>query len=92
MVDNEDNRELVTEAVFRYKHSLANAAQKSKATIRYLNQQTLTFNKEGSFRNNWLGVCAGLSIDWIKARVAGVDPFATLVAMRDAHVGKHKRT
>jgi hypothetical protein len=62
------------EALFRYKIAFDSAARKSGAKVRWVSQHSIIWGARGGFREDrWVGICAGLSIEWIKARVAGTD-------------------
>jgi hypothetical protein len=65
-------KENVIEAVYLYKILLTNEAAKHGGELRYASQHSLIWS--GTFNKlDWLGVCAGLSIEWIKAKIAGGD-------------------
>lgn len=78
---------VIIEAMYRYKVVLADAVAKCGGQARYISQHAIlwqTSQKEAGFDKDFhLGVCAGLAIEWIKARKAGQDFIGQLTKIRN---------
>lgn len=84
--DNDDARRLLEQAVYRYKIALENARQRSGGTVRYIAQHSVLWGAMNGTEFStayWVGVCAGLSIEWLKAEAAGQDFVGQLIATRN---------
>lgn len=84
-INNEENRKIVEKAVYLYKIDFVKAAEKSNAKINYLGQHSLIWGALGANgfdRDFWMGLCAGLAIEWTKYRVAGNNFLSTLSSAR----------
>lgn len=79
MIDNADNRKMVTEAFYRYKILFDSAARTCGGQITWLSQHSMLWGalrpragygqpKEnaGFVPDYWLGICAGLAMEWLK--------------------------
>jgi hypothetical protein len=76
---------LVTKAMYLYKIEFDNAARQFGGTTRNISQHSILWGASGNGGFDpdfWLGVCAGLSIEWIKHRVRGEDFIAKLLQER----------
>ncbi|MCG7495588.1 YopT-type cysteine protease domain-containing protein [Vibrio sp. Of7-15] len=75
MPDTPNNRKLFSEAACLYKIAFASAERKcSGAKVRYISQFSFLWGALGTAgydKGFWSGVCAGLSIEWIKANIDG---------------------
>lgn len=85
MDDTPENRKLVEKAVFLYKIAFSNTATRSGASVNYLSQHSMIWGAmiQKQFSTAfWLGICAGLAIEWIKSRKGGRDLMSDLHAAR----------
>ncbi len=85
--DNADARKVLENALFRYKLAMEAAQQKFGGTVRYASQHSVLWGamgQSGFSTADWLGVCAGLSIEWLKAEAAGKDFLSELLTTRNA--------
>lgn len=81
------DREIVTKALYMYKLELAATRDRFGGTLRFISQHAVLWGGQnpGQFSQGfWLGVCAGLSIEWLKADAAGNDFVERLQRMRDS--------
>ncbi len=86
MKDTSKNRELVEKAVYLYKIAFSNAARKCNANVRYVSQHSIIWGamgQRGFEPRFWLGVCAGLALEWIKAQKQGRDLISDLATARN---------
>jgi hypothetical protein len=84
--DSADGRKLLEQAMYRYKIAFDAVGRQTGATMRYANQHSVLWGamSQGRFSTAfWLGVCAGLSIEWLKAAAKGEDFLNDLIKIRN---------
>ena len=70
----EVTEDVLVEAMLRYRIGFQSAAGRAGGVIRWLGQHTYIWSLKtvkggGSFKNEyWVGVCAGLAMEWMKAK------------------------
>jgi hypothetical protein len=92
--DTAQNRELVTKAVYLYKIAFEQIARQVGGHVSYGSQHSVLWGMlgAGGFDPDfWLGVCAGLSIEWLKARASSGDLLRDLIATRTYAVTKEAK-
>jgi len=86
----------VRKAVLLYKIAFDKAARAAGGSVRFASQHSLLWgamNKggHGAFDSDrWLGVCAGLSMEWMKYKVQGKDFIALFYKVRSEVMGKQE--
>lgn len=85
--DSPEGRKLLEEAMYRYKISFDSMGRQTGASMRYVNQHSVLWGgitRQNFNRARWLGVCAGLAIEWLKAESKGEDFISDLIRVRNA--------
>jgi hypothetical protein len=79
-------RDLLTKALFLYKIAFDKQARATGAAVNWIGQHSLLWGalgEHGFDEGWWLGLCAGLSIEWLKSRTAGGDLIQNLMDARN---------
>jgi hypothetical protein len=91
-----DETLLVQKAMMLYKIAFDKSARAAGGSVRFASQHSLLWgamNKggHGAFDNaRWLGVCAGLSMEWMKYKCQGKDFIGLFYKIRNEVMGKQE--
>lgn len=79
-------REIITKGLFLFRIHLAAGQQRHGGSLRFISQHSLLWGGQNSrpfTKDLWKGVCAGLSVEWMKAEADGSDFVKRVIDMRN---------